>query len=49
MHHIKDDDSGLEHLIASMQSKKHLEDYSKHLIDSEDGQTAMEDPKALDA
>ena len=31
-HHIKDD-SGLEHLIASMQPKKYLEDYSKHLMD----------------
>ena len=28
-HHIKDD-SGLEHLIASMQLKKYSEDYSKH-------------------
>ena len=29
VHHIKDD-SGLEHLIASMQLKKYSEDYSKH-------------------
>ena len=28
-HHIKDD-SGLEHLIASMQPRKYSEDYSKH-------------------
>ena len=30
-HHIKDD-SGLEHLIASMQPRKYSEDYSKHLM-----------------
>jgi len=29
-HHIIED-SGLEHLIASMQPKKYSEDYSKHL------------------
>ena len=29
-HHIKRSDSGLEHLIASMQPKKYSEDYSKH-------------------
>ena len=29
-HHIKEDDSGLEHLIASMQPKKYSKDYSKH-------------------
>ena len=28
-HHIKED-SGLEHLIASMQLEKYSEDYSKH-------------------
>ena len=28
-HHIKED-SGLEHLIASMQPRKYSEDYSKH-------------------
>jgi hypothetical protein len=28
-HHIKED-SGLEHLIASMQPRKYLADYSKH-------------------
>ena len=41
-------DSGLEHLIASMQSKKHSEDYSKHSMDSEDGQLAPEALEALD-
>jgi len=38
--------SGLEHLIASMQPKKHSEDYTKRSMDSEDGQPA---PEALDA
>ena len=28
-HHIKED-SGLEHLIASMQSREYLKDYSKY-------------------
>ena len=28
-------DSGLEHLIASMQPRKHSEDYTKHSMDSE--------------
>ena len=41
-------DSGLEHLIASLQPKKHPEDYLKHTTDSEDGQPAPEAPKALD-
>ena len=41
-------DSGLEHLIASMQPKKHLKDYSKHSTDSEDGQLAPEALEALD-
>ena len=31
-HHIKED-SGLEHLIVSMQPRKYSEDYSKHLMD----------------
>ena len=39
---------GLEHLIASMQLKKHLKYYSKHSTDSEDGQLAPEAPKAFD-
>ena len=30
-HHIKEE-SGLEHLIASMQPRKYSEDYSKHSI-----------------
>ena len=47
-HHIKVDDSGLEHLIASIQSKKHSEDYSKHLMDSEDGRLAPEALEVLD-
>ena len=29
-HHIKEDDSELEHLIASMQPKKYLKKYLKH-------------------
>ena len=41
-------DSGLEHLIASMQPKKHSEDYMKHSMDSEDGQPAPEAPEVLD-
>ena len=41
-------DSGLEHLIASIQSKKHSEDYSKHLMDSEDGRLAPEALEVLD-
>ena len=44
-HHIKED-SGLEHLIASMQPKKHSEDYSKHSMGSKDGQLAPEAPEA---
>ena len=39
---------GLEHLIASVQPKKHPEDYSKHATESEDGQLAPEAPEALD-
>ena len=31
-HHIKED-SGLEHLIDSMQPRKYSEDYSKHSMD----------------
>ena len=31
-HHIKED-SGLEHLIASMQPRKHSEDYSKQSME----------------
>ena len=41
-------DSGLEHLIASMQPKKHSKDYSKHSMDSEDGRLAPEALEALD-
>ena len=29
-HHIKEDDSELEHLIASMQPKRYLKKYLKH-------------------
>ena len=29
-HHIKEDDSGFEHLIASMQPRKYSTNYSKH-------------------
>ena len=47
-HHIGRRNSGIEHLIASMQPKKHSENYSKHSMDSEDGQPALEAPKALD-
>ena len=45
-HHILRKNSGLVHLIVSMQSKKHSEDYSKHSMDSKDGQP---DPEALKA
>jgi hypothetical protein len=38
---------GLEHLIASMQSKKHTEDYTKHSMDFEDGQPAPKTPEVL--
>jgi hypothetical protein len=31
--HIKEDDSGLEHLIASLQLRKYSEDYLKHSMD----------------
>ena len=31
--HIKEDDLGLEHLIASLQPKKYSEDYLKHSMD----------------
>ena len=30
LHHIKEDDSGCENLIASMQPRKYSKDYSKH-------------------
>ena len=40
-------DSGLEHLIASIQPKKHSEDYSKHSKNSKDGQPALEASEAL--
>ena len=33
-HHTKEDDLGLDHLIASTQPKKYSEDYSKHPKDS---------------
>jgi hypothetical protein len=36
-HHIKED-SGLEHLIASMQPRKYSEDYSKRSMDFNPGQ-----------
>ena len=40
-------DSGLEHLIASMQPKKCSEDYMKHSMDSEDEQPPPEAPEVL--
>ena len=43
-HHIKED-SGLEHLIASMQPRKYSEDYSKRSMDFNPGQWI---PGALD-
>ena len=46
-HHIRRRNLGLEHLIASMQPKKHSEDYSKHSMDSEDGRLFPETLKAL--
>ena len=46
-HHISRKNSGLEHLIVSMQPKKHSEDYSKHSMDSKDGQPDPEAPEAL--
>ena len=46
-HHISRKNSGLVHLIVSMQSKKHSEDYSKHSMDSEDRLPDPEAPKAL--
>jgi len=32
-HHIKEDDSGLEHLIASMQPKEYSKGYLNHSMD----------------
>jgi len=32
-HHVKEDDSGLKHLIASMQPRKYSKDYSKHSME----------------
>ena len=46
-HHILRKNSGLVHLIVSMQSKKHSEDYSKHSMNSEDRLPDPEAPKAL--
>ena len=40
-------DSGLEHLIASMQPKKHSKDYTKHSMDSENERPILEAPEAL--
>ena len=40
-------DSGLEHLIASMQPKKCSEDYMKHSMDSENELPVPEAPEAL--
>ena len=40
-------DSGLEHLIASMQRKKHSKDYMKHSMDSENDRPVPEAPEAL--
>ena len=46
-HHISRKNSGHEHLIASMQPEMYSKDYSKHSMDSKDGQPAPEAPKAL--
>jgi len=46
-HHIRRRHSGLEHLTASMQPKKHSEDCTEHSKDSEDGYSAPEAPEAL--
>ena len=40
-------DSGLEHLIASMQPKKHSEDYTKHSMDSKNERPVPEAPEVL--
>jgi hypothetical protein len=40
-------DLGLEHLIASMETKKCLEDYMKHSMDSENERPVPEAPEAL--
>ena len=46
-HHIKRKNSRLEHLIASMQPKKHSNDCTKHSKDSEIELSALEVPEAL--
>ena len=46
-HHNSRKNSGHEHLIASMQPEMYSKDYSKHSMDSKDGQPAPEAPKAL--
>ena len=46
-HHIRRRNSGLEHLIASMQLKKHSNDCTKHSKDSELELSAPEVPEAL--
>ena len=47
-HHIRRRNLGLEHLIASMQPKKHSEDYSKQSVDSENGWLSPTALKMLD-
>jgi hypothetical protein len=46
-HHIRRRNSGIEHLIALMQLKKHSNDCTKHSKDSEIELSAPEVPEAL--
>ena len=46
-HHIGRKNSGLEHLIASMQLKKHSKDCTKHPKDSKVEHSAPKVPEAL--
>ena len=45
-HHIRKRDSGLEHLIASMQPEKYSKDHSKH---SRDSKPELRIPEALES
>jgi len=43
-HHIKDDDSGFEQLIASMQPRKYSKGYSKHSMGCSEHLTHLKMP-----
>ena len=46
VHHIRRKNSGLEHLIASLQPRKYAEDYPKRSANSKSGQWTPEASKS---